>query len=59
MPGDAESEERGEDGEPDTLSAAEMLLERGYERPYLEALLTDEKLGVRTITTVREMMRLD
>ena len=42
-----------------SVGLSQMLLERGYDRPYLEALLTDEKLGVRTIDTVRKMMQLD
>jgi len=37
---------------------ARLLLDRGYDRPYLEALLADDTLGERTIATAREMMEL-
>ena len=38
---------------------ADFLLEHGYDRPFLEALLADTGHGERTIATVREMMHLD
>ncbi len=38
---------------------ADFLLEHGYDRPFLEALLADKSPGERTIATVREMMHLD
>jgi hypothetical protein len=38
---------------------ADYLLAHGFDRAYLEALLTDKGHGERTIATVREMMHLD
>ena len=38
---------------------ADYLLEHGFDRAYLDALLADEAHGERTIATVREMMHLD
>lgn len=38
---------------------SDFLLEHGYDRPFLEALLADKGHGERTIATVREMMHLD
>jgi len=35
------------------------LLEHGFDRPYLDALLADEGYGARTIAGVREALRLD
>lgn len=38
---------------------ANFLLEHGFDRAFLEALLDDKSHGTRTIATVREMMHLD
>jgi hypothetical protein len=38
---------------------ADFLLEHGFDRAYLEALLVDDGHGKRTIATVREMMHID
>lgn len=38
---------------------AELLLKRGFDRPYLDALLEDRQNGDRTIATVRKMLNLD
>lgn len=38
---------------------ADFLLDHGYDRPFLEALLQDKNHGERTTATVREMMHLD
>ena len=38
---------------------ADYLLEHGFDRAYLDALLADKAHGERTIATVREMMHLD
>ncbi len=37
----------------------ELLLRRGYDRAYIDALLADRQNGERTISTVREMLHLD
>jgi hypothetical protein len=42
-----------------TRGIAEFLLERGYDRDYLEALLADEAYGQRTICDVRRSLQLD
>lgn len=42
-----------------STGVAHFLLEHGYDRPFLEALLADKNHGERTISTVREMMHLD
>ena len=47
-------------GRPErSTGIADYLLEHGFDRAYLEALLADRGHGERTIETVREMMRLD
>ena len=38
---------------------ADYLNEHGYDRPYMRALLQDEKLGARTIATSRKAVHLD
>ncbi len=42
-----------------SIGIADYLLEHGFDRAYLEALLVDQGHGERTIRTVREMMHLD
>lgn len=37
----------------------ELLLARGFDRSFLESLLKDERLSMRAVTNVREVMRLD
>ncbi len=37
----------------------ELLLRRGYDREYVDALLADRQIGERTIATVRRMLQLD
>lgn len=41
-----------------SLPIAELLLAAGFDRPHVENLLDDERLGARTIATVREMLHL-
>jgi hypothetical protein len=42
-----------------SIGIAHHLLDHGFDRPYLEALLDDAHLGTRTIAVVREVMCLD
>jgi len=42
-----------------SIGIAELLLRSGYDRDYVEALLADERIGARTIDTVRRMLQLD
>ncbi|MBI5287697.1 MAG: hypothetical protein HY873_01855 [Chloroflexi bacterium] len=42
-----------------TTGISRFLLEHGFDRPYLDALLADRQLGSRTIAGVREVLRLD
>ena len=47
-------------GRPERVNGtAKFLLERGYDRPYLEQVLRDHCPGERTRKWVREVMRLD
>ena len=42
-----------------SIGIAELLVRRGYDREYVDALLADQHIGDRTIDTVRRMLRVD
>lgn len=42
-----------------SIGIAELLMGRGYDREYVDALLADRHIGERTIDTVRRMLRVD
>ena len=42
-----------------SVPIAELLLRRGFDRPYVEDLLADRQHGERTIAAVREMLHLE
>jgi hypothetical protein len=42
-----------------SVPIAELLLRRGFDRPFVDNLLADQQHGARTIATVREMLRLE
>jgi len=42
-----------------SIGIVELLLRRGYDREYVDALLADRQIGERTIATVRRMLQLD
>ncbi len=42
-----------------SIGIVDLLLRRGYDREYVDALLADRQIGERTIATVRRMLHLD
>ncbi len=42
-----------------SIGIAELLVRRGYDREYVDALLADRHIGARTIDAVRRMLRVD
>jgi hypothetical protein len=42
-----------------SIGIAHLLLRNGYDREYVDALLSDQHIGERTIATVRRMLQVD